>query len=715
MSGAALSFASQGRLAILQLRNPPVNALSHALRQAIDDNIDIAIRKGAKVILFHGSGKTFSAGADINEFQHEKRAKKPPTLAALVQKILNLKMHTIAVIHGAALGGGLEIALSCQYRLMHESAKCGLPEVHLGILPGAGGTQLLPRLVGCEQAIRMMTTGKPITSAQALEIGLADAVIPKSDDLLVAAISQANALIDKPVDASRVLSNRRVAEPPGGDTIFFDTARALVCKAARGEEAPGIILDAVKVAYDSPSFDIGVNKEQDLFSHLIRGEQSEALRHVFFAERQIGKVGEAIENAEPKPIRNAVVIGAGTMGIGISISFLSKFIPVTIVDNSKESISAAQARISKEYERAVDKGRLKEDDKRRQLSMLSFSDCLDCPAMCDADIVIEAVFERMDIKKGIFRQLDAICKSGALLCTNTSTLNIDDIANATSRPQDVCGTHFFSPANIMPLLENVRGRSSSDQTLASVMALGKKLGKKAVLAGNCFGFIGNRMIESYGREACFLLEEGCLPQQVDTALQEFGIALGPLAMSDLAGNDIGYNVRREMGWANSGQCIGSIASGHQRYSTLADKLVEAGRLGQKTRRGWYDYPHGRQPVPSTQVDDLISSHRMNFGFTPRDIGTQEIVDRCLLPLVNEGFKCVEEGIALRESDVDIVYIYGYGFPRRLGGPMYWAKHIREGGLPKLVRDLVRLGGDNLQSEHWKPSSLLLREAAQSKL
>lgn len=619
-------------------------------------------------------------------------------------------MHSVAAVHGTALGGGMELALGCQYRFMHEGAKFGLPEVHLGLLPGAGGTQRLPRLVGCETAVQMMTTGGMISAKKALAAGLCDQIVPKasdspSEDVIAAAIQFCEAkLVGSPVDLERVVSSRRL-EHPG--EAFFSAATAQVKKKAKGEIAPVKIVEAVRAACEADGFEAGLEAETNLFLELAAGDQARALQQVFASERLIGKIDGLPKEIKPRPVAKAAVIGAGTMGGGIAMCFAEAGVDVTIVDSNQEALDRGIDIIRKNWEATARKGRITEAAVEERMSRLRGATAYTDVGVTDADVVVEAAFERMGVKKDIFRALDENTKPGCILATNTSTLSIDEIASVTSRPEDVVGMHFFSPANVMPLLENVRGEKTSPQIIASVMALGKRLRKKAVLARNCFGFIGNRMLENYVREAAFLLEEGATCQQVDGVLTKLGMAMGPFTMGDLAGNDIGYNIRKDNGW----DANWASANGGQRYwGHLADALVEMGRAGQKTKGGWYDYPQGRVPVPSPEVEAMIASRVAELGIEQRTISDDEILDRCLLPMVNEGFKIVEEGIAQRETDLNIAYIYGYGFPRKSGGPMHWARHVRKGGLPQVVADIRKYGEAHPNVPYWEPCELLVKEA-----
>ena len=707
----ATSFALRGRVALLRITKPPVNSLGLAVRKGIFDGLDAAEREGAQAIVLAGAGATFPAGADISEFATGGHMEFPP-LGAVIERISALEMHSVAAVHGTALGGGMELALGCHYRLMHQGAKFGLPEVHLGILPGAGGTQRLPRLVGCEAAIQMMTSGAMINAKKALASGLCDEVVgaataSPSDDVVEAAIRFCEEkLVGTPVDGSRVVAERRLDDP---GVAFFTGVKEQVRAKARGELAPLQIVDAVQAACGAASFEEGLREEQRLFAELAAGPQAGALQQVFQSERLIGKIDGLAKDVRPLEVRRAAVIGAGTMGGGIAMCFAEAGIDVTLVDRDEASLARGLAIVRANWEASAKKGKISADDVEARVGRIATSTSYASGGVAEADVVVEAAFERMEVKRAIFAALDEHCKPGALLASNTSTLSIDEIAASTTRPESVVGMHFFSPANVMPLLENVRGAASSDVSVATAMALGKRLRKKSVLAGNCFGFIGNRMLEYYLHECMFMVEEGATPQQVDGVMRAHGLAMGPFAMSDLAGNDIGYNIRKDWGWDPDF----AAREGRRYWAFAVDKLVEAGRLGQKAKKGWYDYSAGRKPVVDPEVEALIVRTSEELGITRRAFTDEEILDRCLLPLVNEGFKIVEEGIAQRESDLNIVYLYGYGFPRRHGGPMHWARHVREGGLPKVVADLQRYAEAHPNVPHWKPSELLLKEAAKA--
>jgi len=707
------SFAMRGRVAILRIAKPPINSLGLAVRQGLARGLDEAEAAGAKAVVIAGEGATFPAGADITEFAAGGHLTKP-TLNDIIERISALPMHSVAAIHGTALGGGMEVTLACTHRLVHEGAKLGLPEVHLGILPGAGGTQRLPRLVGCEKAIQMMTSGAPIGAKAALAAQLCDETVPAdaaapADTVLEAAVAYAEQhLVDAPWDPSRVVANRKL-EDPGAD--FFTAAKQAVAAKAKGEVAPLKIVDMVAAAVSAPTFEDGLKAETTGFLELASGEQAKALQQVFFAERKISKIDGLGADVKPAKVTSAAVIGAGTMGGGIAMCFADAGIDVTLVDMSSEAVERGVAIIRSNYEATAKKGRMSEAQVEARMGRITPASSYDHPGLANADVVVEAAFETMDVKRQVFGMLDKHCKPSALLATNTSTLSIDEIGAATARPESVVGMHFFSPANVMPLLENVRSDASSDVSVATAMALGKKLKKKAVLARSCFGFIGNRMLEPYVQEALYQLEEGCLPKDVDAAIgpKGFGMAMGPFTMSDLAGNDIGAFVRRELGWIDGA----NAAEPNRRYwASIADELVARGRLGQKTKKGWYDYSAGRKPVDDPKVEAMVLEVTKKLGIERSAPGSStEILDRCLLPLVNEGFKILEEGIAQRESDINIVWLYGYGFPRKSGGPMHWARHIRPGGLPKIVEDLRTFAAAHPTVPHWEPCALLVQEAA----
>lgn len=694
------TYLLRNRVALLRVAAPPVNSLGLAARKGIADGLLRAKADNASAVVLAGEGKTFPAGADIAEFAAGGHLTSP-TLGDLIEQLEGSEIPTVAAIHGTALGGGMELALACHHRIMQAGSQVGLPEVHLGLIPGAGGTQRLPRLVGPERAIQLMATGASVKAERALADGIVDEVITKEQNLIECAVEYAEKVA---AEASmRVVSSLPVPEPSGGGSFYADL-RANPPKEMRADAALAVV-DAVEAAATSGSFAEGLRREAELFEALSVSTQAKARQHAFFAERQIGKIVGLGKGVKPRPVASALVVGAGTMGQGIAMCFASAGLPVTLLDSNEEALARGVATVRKNYEATAKKGRLTSEQVESNMGRIGTTTSYDDARVREADVAVEAAFETLEVKHAVMAALDAACKPGCVLATNTSTLDIDAIASATARPAEVVGMHFFSPANVMPLLENVRGTQTSDEVIATTMAIGKALRKKAVLARSCFGFIGNRMLEGYCREAIYLLEEGCVPRQVDEPLRSFGMPMGPLQMCDLAGNDIGYKVRQGLG-------LHEVTT-ERYYGGLADTLVEGGRLGQKTKVGWYDYSAGRAPVDDPEVASMIEKHSAALGMTRREISADEVLDRCLLPMVNEGFKVLEEGIAQRESDIDVVYLYGYGFPRHRGGPMHWARHGRDGGLPKLVDDLAKYAEQHPQVSHWKPSQLLLDEAAKA--
>lgn len=658
------------------LDNPPVNALGASIRQALAQAVaDAQTNPAVKAIVIRGGGKLFSGGADITEFGKPFVA---PGLPALIDSIEASAKPVIAAIHGMALGGGLEVALGCHYRIATPKAKLALPEVSLGILPGAGGTQRLPRLIGAGAALEMIVAGTPIAAARAVQIGLIDKLVEEAD-LAAEALDFA-----RKIDAPRRTGDLRVsAQPELFERFAADNARKIGAL-----EAPKACIEAVRAATELP-FDEGQRKEQALFAKLVEGDQSRALRHVFFAERMASRIEGLPKDIEPRPIARVGVIGAGTMGGGISMNFLSAGIPVTIVEMTQEALDRGTALIRKNYEATAAKGRLTVEQVEKAMGLLSPT--LDFGALKDCDLVIEAVYEDMAVKKDIFARLDAIAKPGAILASNTSYLSIDEIAAATKRPQDVFGLHFFSPANIMKLVEVVRGAKTASDVLATGMDLARRIGKVAVVSGVCYGFIGNRMLTPRLDGAIEMLVEGATPEQVDRVSVAFGMPMGPLQMIDLAGVDIGWH------------------RDPTRIESVRDALNAAGRWGQKTKAGFYDYDEKRRPAPSPAAQAIIEGFRAETGVTPKDISEEEIVTRTLYSMINEGAKILEEGIAQRASDIDIVWIHGYGWPRHTGGPMFWADQI---GLANVVDALTR-HRDTL-GEDFKLSSLLVACAAEGR-
>ena len=684
-----LHYAVRDGIAVLTLNNPPVNGLSNALRTALMDGFKKAEADPAvKAVVVTGSAKAFSGGADIREF-NKPRVK--PDLPDVNDQQDAMSKPLVAAIGGFALGGGLELALACHYRVAAPRAQLGLPEVKLGILPGSGGTQRLPRLVPMAQAVEMMTTGNPIPAEKAKQLGLIDEVA--QGDLLESALAFSKTVVGKPFRRVRDLTARLDGDPQA----FFSKAREDVKKASRGYPAPLVILGCAEASLKP--FDEGRKSEREGFTKLVDSPESKALRHMFFAERQTSKIPDVPEDTPVREIRKAAVIGAGTMGGGIAMSFANAGIPVTLVDTTQDALIKGLSRIKGNYAATVSKGRLAQSDMDRRVGLIQGT--INLGQAADADIVIEAVFERMDVKKEMFRKLDGIVKQGAILATNTSTLDVDEIAAATTRPQEVIGTHFFSPANVMRLLEVVRGKQTDKGVLATTMKLGKALKKVPVVAGVCDGFIGNRMLEKYGQQTLFLIDEGASPQQVDNALRRFGMAMGPFTMYDMAGNDIGWEVRKRR-YRERPDFV---------YSKFADRICELGRFGQKTGKGFYKYEAGdRKPIPDPAVDEVIQKYRSEIGVNPRQIPDDEIVERCIYALVNEGAHILEEGIALRASDIDMVYLTGYGFPPYRGGPMFYADTV---GLDKVLASIQKFQ-KGYKGDQWKPAPLLVKLAKEGR-
>jgi 3-hydroxyacyl-CoA dehydrogenase len=649
--GQVVTSERVGDVAILTVNSPPVNALSHAVRSGIKQGIDGALSDAAaKAIVIICAGRTFIAGADITEFG---KPMKEPGLAALIEALENSPKPAIAAIHGTALGGGLELALGCHFRVGAAEAKFGLPEVKLGILPGAGGTQRLPRLVGLPLALDMITSGDPIGARQAREAGLIDEIA--TGDLKAAALAFAKRVVSEHQRLRRV---RDIEDKLGvSDADLFRNYRSTLTKRKRGLEAPQACVDAVEAAATLP-FEQGLKRERELFTRLLQGEQSKAQRYFFFAEREANKIPDVPAATPTQAIRKVAVIGAGTMGGGIAMNFANVGIPVTIIEASDAALQRGIGVVRKNYEISASRGAMAAEDVEKRMALLRPSVSYD--DIADADLVIEAVFEDMPLKKEIFGKLDGIAKGDAILATNTSTLDVDAIAAATKRPESVIGLHFFSPANVMRLLEIVRGAKTAKGVIASSMALAKTIRKVPVLVGVCDGFVGNRMLAQRGREAERLLIEGALPQQVDKVLTDFGFPMGPFAMGDLAGLDVGWRVRQARGTK----------------APIADALYEAGRLGQKTGNGYYHYEAGsRAPLPDPEVERIIVDVSKRLGVARHAIAEPEILERLLYPMINEGAKILAEGMAMRASDIDVIWVYGYGWPVYRGGPMHFADGV----------------------------------------
>jgi 3-hydroxyacyl-CoA dehydrogenase len=687
-------YAVHGQVAVITLDNPPVNGLGLATRSAAVEAIGRAeADEAVKAIVITGAGKAFSGGADIREFNSPK-ALTEPTLHTLIRAVENSAKPTVAAIHSVCMGGGLELALGCNYRVALPGAQIALPEVKLGLLPGAGGTQRLPRLLGLEAALNMIVSGAPVPSEKLAGSALFDAVFPAGTDLLAGAVDFALQVADRrPLPKVR---ERPVAHP--GAQAFLAAARERVAREAGPFPAPRACVECLGAAVEL-SFEDGLKFERERFIALTKTNESKSLRHAFFAERAASKVPDVPADTPTRAIQAAAVVGAGTMGGGIAMNFANAGIPVTLLETKQEALDKGLGTIRKNYENTVKKGKLTQEKCEQRMALVKGT--LDYADIAQADIVIEAVFEDMDVKEAVFRQLDKVMKPGAVLASNTSTLDLNRIAGFTARPQDVIGLHFFSPANVMKLLEIVRGAATGKDVLATALALSKKLKKTGVVSGVCDGFIGNRMVEQYIRQAGFLLDEGALPEQVDKAIEGFGFAMGPFRMGDLAGNDIGWYIRKRR----------YVQNPDMKYSKTADLLCEQGRFGQKTGAGWYDYQSGdRTPHPSALVDDMIVQHSRELGIERRVISDEEIVERLVYALVNEGAKILEEGIALRASDIDMVYLSGYGFPLFRGGPMFYADTL---GLPKVL-EAIQKYARGYHGEAWRPAPLLVKLAGEGK-
>ena len=692
-------YKVHGDVAVISLNNPPVNGLGLSTRQAITEGVEKAVQDASiKAIVITGHGKAFSGGADIREFGSPK-ATQEPNLLSVIAQIENCAKPVVAAVHTVAMGGGLELALGCHYRITAPGASIALPEVKIGLLPGAGGTQRLPRVLGVEPALNMIVSGEAIKSEMLAMLPgqkLFDKMSASPDSLMDEALKFA-----REVSATRPLPRVRdlPCKHPQGDA-YFQFTRNMVKGMAKNYPAPPKCVDAVQAA-TKKKFDEGMVIERELFMNLMWTPECRALRHLFMSQRAASKIADVPDTTPTRAIKQIAVIGAGTMGGGISMNFLNAGIPVKILETKQEALDRGIATIKKNYEAQVKKGKLKEDKYAQRMALLTST--LSYDDIKDADLVIEAVFEEMGVKETVFKQLDAVMKPGAILASNTSTLDVNAIANFTKRPEDVIGMHFFSPANVMKLLEVVRGAKTAKDVLATVMALAKTIKKTAVVSGVCDGFIGNRMIEQYGRQGGFLLEEGCTPQQVDKAIEKFGFAMGPFRMGDLAGNDIGWAIRKRR----------YVEKPNMKYSKTADLLCEMGRFGQKVGKGWYDYQAGkRDAIPNKEVEDMVVKHRATIGMTPRKISDEEIVQRLVFSLVNEAAHILEDGIASKASDIDMVYITGYGFPIYRGGPMLYADQV---GLFNVVQAMHRFAANpHDDAEFWKPAPLLAKLAAEGK-
>jgi 3-hydroxyacyl-CoA dehydrogenase len=689
------TYTRRGSVAVITMANPPMNTMSHANRGAVRAALAAANADAeVKAVVITGGGRVFSSGAEIREF-NTPAATAAPALGEVIKAIEESPKPVVAAIHGVAMGGGLELALGCHYRVGARGALIALPEVKLGLLPGAGGTQRLPRLVGLQQGLDMIVSGDPVKAEKFAPGTLFDEIT--EGDLVSAACSFAERVAAKGAPYRRA---RDLGVTVDDAAAFFAAAKARVAKDFRGYPAPAKCVAAVEAVVTLP-FDEGLRFERAAFMELVGTAESKAMRHFFFGERTVAKIPDVPDDTPLRAVKSAAVIGAGTMGGGITMNFVNAGIPVCLLEMKQDALDRGLATIRRNYENTARKGRMSMDEVERRMALvkptLSYDD------LKEADIVVEAVFEDMAVKETVFRKLDEVMKAGAILASNTSTLDVNRIAAFTKRPQDVIGTHFFSPANVMRLLEIVRGARTGHDVLATTMKLAKTIGKVGVVSGVCDGFIGNRMIEQYSRQAGFLIDEGASPQQIDQAIEKIGFAMGPFRMIDLAGNDVGWYIRKRR----------YVEYPDMRYSKSADLICEAGRFGQKTQAGWYDYkPGDRTAYPSPVVEDILAAHRKAIGITPREVSDDEIVERLMYALVNEGAHILEEGIALRAVDIDMIYMTGYGVPPYLGGPMFWADRK---GLASVVASMQSFARNpHADPAFWKPAPLLARLAAEGK-
>jgi 3-hydroxyacyl-CoA dehydrogenase len=684
----SVDYTVEGEVAVLTVNHPPVNALSLVVREGLMAGIEKALADdGVKAILLLGGGATFIAGADISEFGTDK-SRQGPRLQDLQRALETSAKPTVAAIHGTALGGGLELALTCHSRVAVSGAKLGLPEVKLGLLPGAGGTVRTPRLIGAEAALSLITSGEHIPAAKAHALGLIDAIIP---DLRAGGVAHANKLIAEGAPPPVIARNEKVT---GVDPAIFRDFREKTAKKSRGQIAPAKIIDCIEAACAKPAAE-ALAFETAAFQELFQSDQRKALIHYFFAEREARKIPDIPEGVRAEKIKSVAVIGAGLMGGGIGMVFANAGIPVTLLDVSEDAIAKGRGVIEKNYATSVARGSMTQarmDDALKRMRFVTKYDDIG-----PVDLVVEAAFEDMDLKKTIFAELDRVTPPATILASNTSSLDIDQIASATKRPGQVVGVHFFSPANVMKLQENVRGKATSHQTLATAMALAKDVGKVAVLAGNCDGFIGNRMLQYYTGEAEFMLEEGATPEQIDRVAESFGMAMGPLAMRDLAGMDTSVRIRA---------IRRKTLPPDERMTDIVERLVEAGRIGQKANKGYYRY-EGRTRIPDAEAVAIIEEASRAAGVTRRAFSDEEVLYRLFFPMVNEGAKELEEGVAIRASDIDVVWVNGYAFPAHRGGPMFWAEQVGLDKVLAIVRELAPRRG-----VRWAPAKLLERLVAE---
>jgi len=687
-----VQYRTEGAVAVITINNPPVNALAKHVRMAIADYLEASAGNHmTRAVVICGTGRNLCGGADIREFNTPDRQVRPMT-RDLMNLIEAMDIPVVAAIHGPTLGGGLELALGCHYRVARRDARLGLPEVLRGVIPGAGGTQRLPRLVGFRTAVEMITSGTPVDGTKALDIGLVDRVA-EGDDVCEDAILFAEDLIAGDVGPRRVSELAVDMDADAGAALVAET-RAALEKTARGMQAPFLCLESVANTL-TMSFADGWEREAEISMAAVASVESRSLVHAFFAERQVAKIPDIPADTPRRSIERTAIVGAGTMGGGIAMSFANAGLPVTLIDSGESALDRGMARIRDNYAATRDRGRLSAEDMEARLALITGA--VGIAAVADADLIIEAVFEEMDIKQKIFRELDEIARDGAILATNTSTLDVDAIADVTGRPGDVLGMHFFSPANVMTLLEIVRADKTAPDVVATVLDLSSRIGKTGVVVGVCDGFVGNRMLAPYFRQCDFLIEEGALPQDVDRVIETFGFRMGPLRVSDLAGLDISWAIEKRRA---------ETRPADERFSPLLERICELGRFGQKTGAGWYRY-EGRHAVPDAEIEALIRARSDEMGITRRDISDAEILQRCVYPLINEGAKILEEGLAIRASDIDVVWLNGYGFPRRRGGPMFYADMV---GLPEIVATMDRYHG--AWGDKWEPAALL-RELAEA--
>ena len=687
----SVAYRLDGNVAVISLQNPPVNALGHAVRQGLQHALTkLAADDDALAAVLIGEGRGFSAGADITEFG---KTRKAPLLAEILDALEFCPKPVVAAIHGVALGGGLELALCCHYRVADANARVGLPEVKIGLIPGAGGTQRLPRLTGVEAAVEIITSGRMVDAAEAKVFGVVSEVYDAELEARSVAFIREKLSATGSHPAVRDLD---VADPR--DAAWFDEKRKALAKRARGQLSPLRCADALQAACEM-DFEAGLAREREIFAECIDSPQREGLIHYFFAEREATKIPGLSEDAKPRPVARAAVIGCGTMGGGIAMCFANAGIPVTVMEVDAAAIERGMATVAKNYARSVSRGSITQAVMDERMGM--FSTVTDMAGIADADIVIEAVFENLDLKCETFEKLDAVMKPGSVLATNTSTLDVDKIAASTRRPEDVIGMHFFSPANVMKLCEVVRGEKTAADVIKTAMGTARAIGKVSALVGVCDGFVGNRMLHRYQKQAAYMIEDGAMPWDVDRVFVDFGMPMGPFAMSDLAGLDVGYRVRQERA---------KTRPSNERYSDIADKIVEMGRHGQKTGAGFYRYEEGsRSGTPDPEIESLILETARAKGIERREISDEEIEKRLLYSMINEGAKIVEEGIAIRPSDIDVIYVNGYGFPAWRGGPM---KHADTVGLAALLADIDAFQARD--GEGWQAAELLRRLVAEGK-